>query len=159
MKNTKIKIIFAAYILFSMFGTAISANAAPILFFQLAQAEGIKSDKGSSGCYEKCSIKNDLLSTAATPKSDVPATDTISDDLPVAPGDDKKASAPQDERVITETKVEIVEDDNCECADIVVAAGGFPFAYLGLPLPALLFAGVGGSDNPVEPQVISPIRP
>ena len=162
MKNTKIKIIFAAFILFSISGTAISANAAPILFFQLAQAGGIKSDKGSSGCFEKCLVNNDLpAATDEVAGSDLPtATDILSDDLPVAPGDDKKAVVPQDERVITETKIEIVEDDACECADIVIAAGGFPFAYLALPLPALLFAGVGGdSDVPEDPEVVSPIRP
>lgn len=161
MKNTKIKIVFAAFALFSVFGTAISANAAPIIFFQLAQTGSVKADKGSSGCYEKCLVNNDLPLADGVVNNDLPAvTDILSDDLPVAPGDDKKATAPpQDERVITETKIEIVEDDACECADIVVAGGGFPFAYLALPLPAVLFAGVGDSDDPIEPQAVSPIRP
>ena len=152
MKNTKIKHLFAGLVLFSTLGMAVSANAAPILFFQLAQATNIKPEKGSAGCFEKCLTKNNLPATA----------NIITEDLPVIPGDDKKKTAPQDERVITVTTAEIVEDDACECADVVVIppVGGFPaFAYLALPLPALIFAGVADSDNPVEPEVISPMRP
>jgi len=143
-----------------MLGKAISANAAPILFFQFAQAGDIKPYEDSSGCYEKCQVSNDLPSTADTVGNDLSAAiNIVSDDLPVAP-DDKKTIVPQDGRVITETKVEIVEDDACECASVIIAGGGFPFAYLALPLPALLFVGVvGDSDVPQEPQVASPMRP
>ncbi len=150
MRNTKIKIIFTAFTLFSTLGVATSANAAPMLFFQLAQTAVVEPSKGSVGCFEKCLVNNDLS-----------ATDKIlNEDFPAVTDDDKKQTAPQDRRVITETNAEIVEDDTCECADVVVIPPiGFPFAYLALPLPALLLAGIVASDEPDDPEVISPIRP
>lgn len=56
--------------------------------------------------------------------------------------DDKKAKAPvpQDGRVITETKTEIVTDDVCDCEEEIVTKRGFPkWALLGLAAIPIAF--------------------
>jgi hypothetical protein len=77
-------------------------------------------------------------------------------------GDKKKtaAPAPQDDRVITETSIEVVEDEVCDCIeDTIVKKGGFPkWALLGLGAIPLIFLIKKGDDDPT-PTPTTPTTP
>ncbi len=54
--------------------------------------------------------------------------------------DKKKVPVPQDGRVITETRTEIVTDDDCDCEEEIVTKRGFPkWALLGLAAIPIAF--------------------
>jgi hypothetical protein len=77
----------------------------------------------------------------------------------IADGDDdkkNKAPLPQDGRVITETKTEIVTDDVCDCEEEVVTKRGFPkWALLGLAAIPIAFILIKNKkDTPTPTQTI-----
>lgn len=83
------------------------------------------------------------------------------DDLVFVMGDDeddkrKKAPLPQDGRVITETKTEIVTDDVCDCEEEVVTRRGFPkWALLGLAAIPIAFILIKRKkDTPTPTQTV-----
>lgn len=74
-------------------------------------------------------------------------------------GDDdktKKAPLPQDGRVITETKTEIVTDEVCDCEEEVVTKRGFPkWALLGLAAIPIAFILIKRKkDTPTPTQTV-----
>ncbi|MFT3745845.1 MAG: PEP-CTERM sorting domain-containing protein [Pyrinomonadaceae bacterium] len=76
--------------------------------------------------------------------------------------DDKKAkpAVPQDGRVITETKTEIVTDDVCDCEEDEVIKRGFPkWALLGLaaiPVAFILIKRKKDTPTPTPPTTPTP---
>ena len=100
-----------------------AVNAAPVQFNQVVQIVNVKPGKANTGGFSQLRLANDGVATV----------DGDGDD-------DKKPAAPQDDRVITETRVEIVEDDVCDCVEEQVVRRGFPkWALLGLGAIPLLF--------------------
>lgn len=149
MKNKIFKAFLSTSVLFSMFVITTPVKASPMFFFQLAQMN-TETIQDNIDCLEQpCAANNPLQSLI----------------------DDNKKTLPQEERVITKTQIEIVEDDTCDCVDDVVKQRIFPkYAFWGLPLAVLLFGTVKTiktSDNispnpvilPPNPIVISPMRP
>lgn len=138
MEKLNLKFMAAVVTLFSIM-TATIANAAPVKFNQVTQVVNIKPGKAGSGNFSRLRLTGD----------DTPAGDTDGSDTD---GDKKKAAAPpatQDDRVITETTSEIVEDEVCDCVDAVVKTGGFPkWTLLGLGAIPLLFLIKKGGDDP-----------
>ncbi len=70
----------------------------------------------------------------------------------------KPTLTPQDGRVITETRSEIVEETACDCEEekIVARSGGFPI--FGLTFAFLPFLVVKGDDMiPPNPDTVSPM--
>ena len=133
MKNLQFKSLLSAVTLFSILIVTVTAKAAPVQFNQVVQVVNAKPGKAATGAFARIRLVND---------------DTVLTD-----GDDdknKKEVPPQDERVITEIKAEIVEDDACDCEPVVVPKGGFPkFALLGLgAVPFLFLIPRGGNDTP-----------
>lgn len=141
MEKLNLKFMAAVVTLFSIM-TATIANAAPVKFNQVTQVVNVKPGKANSGNFSRLRLTGDEAITG----------DTNGDNDGDNDGDKKKAAAPvqQDDRVITETTSEIVEDEVCDCTDIVpVAKGGFPkWALLGLGAIPLIFLIKKGGDDP-----------
>lgn len=122
MKNSKLRFSLSAVCIYSiLMAAAASVGAAPVQFNQVVQFVSVKPGKANTGGFSQLRLAGD--NTVAT------------DD------DDKKTAAPpQDDRVITETRVEIVEDDVCDCVEEQVVRRGFPkWALLGLAAVPLVF--------------------
>ena len=124
MKNYNLRFFLSAICLYSiLMALSISVSAAPVQFNQVVQVVNVKPGKARTGGFSQLRLAND--------------GDIV---FEVDGDDDKKPAAPQDDRVITETRVEIVEDDVCDCIDEQVVKRGFPkWALLGLGAIPLLF--------------------
>src|SRR5206468_2645015 len=94
-----------------------TAYAAPIRFDQVVQVINARPEKSAATSLTQLRVAGDY-------------SFVFGDD------DDKKKPAPakpQDDRVITETRSDIIKDDVCDCEEAVVAHRGFPvWALLGL---------------------------
>jgi hypothetical protein len=125
MRNLQLRFVLSTVVLFSILMAAATANAAPVTFNQIVQIINAKPGNANSGSFAQLRLVNGQL--------------VFTDD----DGDDDDTSKPkpqQDDRVITETRLEIVEDEVCDCAPIDVPKGGFPkYALLGLAAIPLLF--------------------
>lgn len=143
MDKLNLKFI-ASFVILSSIMTATIANAAPVRFNQVTQVVNVKPGKANNGNFSRLRLTGD----------DVTVGDTDGDD-------DKKKTAtpsPQDDRVITETSSEIVEDEVCDCVeDVVVSRGGFPkWTLLGLGAIPLLFLIKRGDDDPTPTPTTTP---
>lgn len=144
MEKLNLKFI-AAFVIVSSILTATIANAAPVRFNQVTQVVNVKPGKANNGNFSRLRLTGD----------DVVVGDTDGDD------DKKKTNtppAPQDDRVITETSSEIVEDEVCDCVeDVVISRGGFPkWTLLGLGAIPLLFLIKKGDDDPTPTPTGTP---
>lgn len=147
MKNLQFKSLLSAVTLFSILTVAVTAKAAPVSFNQVVQVVNAKPGKAGTGAFAQIRL--------------------INDDTPVSDDDEKnkKVASPQDDRVITEIKAEIVEDDACDCEPVIIPKGGFPkFALLGLgAVPFLFLIPKGEKDTPVRtgepPTTVTPTPP
>ncbi len=120
MRNLQLRFVLSTVVLFSILMAAATANAAPVTFNQIVQIINAKPGNANSGSFAQLRLVNGQL--------------VFTDD------DDDKPKPRQDDRVITETRSEIVEDEVCDCAPIDVPKGGFPkYALLGLAAIPLLF--------------------
>lgn len=153
MKNLNFKFVLSALALYSIMMTAMTAKAAPIQFNQVVQVIDAKPGKANNGGFAKL---------------------RLADDNSVLGNDDTKTDTPkpqQDDRVITETRSEIVENDVCDCVESSVIAGGFPYGWLalgGVPLLFLIPPGDSPNDSPsptppsetpTPPQTPTPMTP
>ncbi len=127
MEKLNLKFIAVVVILFSIM-TATIANAAPVRFQQVTQVVNVRPGKANNGNFSHLRLVGDgLISNDPNDHDD-------------NDGDKKKSAATQqDDRVITETTSEIVEDEVCDCEE-EPEKGGFPkWALLGLGAIPLLF--------------------
>lgn len=108
MRNTNLRYFLSAVCLASVWMAFVSSvDAAPVQFNQVVQVINAKPGKASTGSFSSLRLADDPVI--------------------VSGGDDDDTPKPQDDRVITETKVEIVEDEVCDCAEeTFVKRGGFP---------------------------------
>jgi len=147
MEKLNLKFMAAVVTLFSIM-TATIANAAPVKFNQVTQIVNVKPGKASNGNFSRLRLTGDDTVTGDADGSD-------------NDGDKKKAAAPapQDDRVITETTSEIVEDEVCDCVETPPVGGGFPkWALLGLGAIPLIFLIKRGGDDPT-PTPTTPTTP
>ena len=145
MKNLNFKLILSAVIIYSIMA-AVTAKAAPVHFNQVIQVVNAKPGKANTGGFAKLRlVGDDLILTGAKDGGDEPKTDT---------------PAPQDDRVITEIRAEIVEEDVCDCAALPPVGGGFPkYALLGLgAVPLLFLIPNGNDDNPTPTPTQTPTQ-
>ena len=136
MRNLQLRLVVSAIALFSTVMVTMTANAAPIRFNQIVQIVNAKPGTANSGGFAQLRLVNGEF--------------VLTDD-----GDDKdddesgKPKMPQDNRVITETRSEIVEDEVCDCAPIDVPKAGFPkYALLGLAAIPLIFLLTRDKNTP-----------
>lgn len=130
MRKLNFKFILSVIALYSMTFVA-TAKAAPVQINQVVQVVNAKPGKAATGGFAQLRLAGD----------DPIATDD----------DETKKVAPQpqqDDRVITESRTEIVEDDVCDCVAPPIVGGGFPYGWLALGAVPLLFLIPPGDDNP-----------
>lgn len=149
MKDLNFKFFLSALALSSIM-TATSATAAPVRFNQVVQVVNAKPGKAGTNNFAQL---------------------RLADDNPVLTGDDetkKKAPPIQDDRVITETRSEIVEEEVCDCENepLPVIAAAFPYWTLGFAAVPLAFLIPPGDDEdspttptPTTPTPTTPIPP
>lgn len=126
MKNLNYRLMLSAVCMYSLL-MVFSVNAAPVRFNQVTQVVDAKIGKANTSSFSQLRLANG---------------DIVSD----GDGDDdkngKKAQPAQDDRVITETRVDVIEEEVCDCEPLPIPAGGFSpyFALLGLgAIPFLFF--------------------
>jgi len=151
MKNLNFKLILSVVIIYSMMA-AVTAKAAPIQFNQVIQVVNAKPGKANTGGFAQLRLVGDDLVLNGAKEGD----------------DEPKAVTPpqQDDRVITETRAEIIEEDVCDC-EVPVVGGGFPkYPLLGLAAIPFLFLIPPGNDGntptptPTEtPTTMTPTPP
>ncbi|MDQ3179774.1 MAG: hypothetical protein M3Q33_04565 [Acidobacteriota bacterium] len=120
---------------------AATANAAPVTFNQIMQIINAKPGNANSGGFAQLRLAGgELIFTDEDGNDDEKGAD------------DGKQKPPQDDRIITETRSEIVEDEVCDCAPIDIPKGGFPkYALFGLAAIPLLFLIPRDRDKPPPP--------
>ena len=126
MKGLQFRFILAAVILFSIM-TAATLNAAPVKFNQVVQVVNAKPGKADDSGFAQLRLGGEIIIFSDN--------DNDNDK-----NKKKEATQPrQDDRVITETSVEIVEEEVCDCEDIPVVRKSFPYWALGFAAIPLLF--------------------
>ncbi len=124
MKNINLRIVMSAVCLASVLAAFTKTEAGPVRFDQVVQIMNAKPGRAETGSFTRLRVAN------------------YYDGIIVGDDDDDKkkvTTSPQDGRVITETRSEIVEDTACNC-DQPVVRGGFPkWALLGLAAIPIAF--------------------
>lgn len=124
MKNINLRIVMSAVCLASILAAFVKVEAGPVRFDQVVQIMNAKPGKAETSSFARLSVVN------------------YYDGIIVADDDDdkdKKKAPQQDGRVITETKSDIVEDENCDCEQ-PPPGGKFPkWALLGLAAIPIAF--------------------
>ena len=142
MKNINSRVLLSAICVASILAGFTKTNAGPIRFDQVVTIVNAKPGKAETGMFSRIRIAGDYGSVFA------------SDD------DDKKKSdgqTRQDNRVITETRSEIVEDDTCDCVLADVHHRGFPkWALLGLAAIPIAFLLIRHRDKTPTPTATVP---
>lgn len=141
MNINKYRGLLAAICIASILACFSRADAGPIRFDQVVTI--VNSAPGSANSTSFSRIR------------------TVDDMVFIAGDEDdkrKKAPLPQDGRVITETKTEIVTDDVCDCEEEIVTKRGFPkWALLGLaaiPIAFILIKRDKDTPTPTPTQTV-----
>lgn len=104
MITKNVRFVLSVISLFSIvFVASIGINAAPVRFNQVKQVVNAKPGKANSGSYANLRLANDTVDD----RDDDDDDETAGTRTPL-----------QDDRVITETRTEIVEDEYCDCEPI-----------------------------------------
>ena len=140
MRNLNFRFILSAVILYSLLAV-FSVNAAPVRFNQVTQVINAKPGKAAMGGFSQLRLANgDII---------IPG-DGDGDD------DGKKTKPAQDDRVITETRVDVVEEEVCDCEQPPVAAGGISPYYALLGLGAVPFLFFFDDDDDTKTPTTTP---
>ncbi len=143
MRKQELKFILSIIALYSMTAAA-TVKAAPVQFNEVVQIVNAKPGKANTGGFAQLRLNGDDV---------------------ILSGDDdetkKAAPKPQDDRVITETRSEIVEDEVCDCVAPAVVGGGFPYGWLALGAVPLVFLIPNDPDDPdtIETPTVTPTPP
>jgi hypothetical protein len=118
MKTSIFKVLLSAICIMSILGSFSRISAEPIRFGQVIEVVNPRPDRAGTGSFSELRVADDY-------------------DFLVSPDDDDKTkkpdAPPQDGRVITETKSDIVRDDLCDGCEQPAHGRGFPYwALLGL---------------------------
>src|SRR5436190_15366261 len=133
MRNIKLRAFFSAICIASVVAGFTTANAAPIRFDQVVQVINARPERANS--ITQLCLAGDY-------------SFGFGDD------DDKKTAPakPQDDRVITETRSDIIKDDVCDCEEAVIEHRGFPaWALLGLAAIPIAFLITHDHDKTPSP--------
>lgn len=146
MKNINYRVLLSAVCVASILAGFTKITAGPVRFDQVVQIVNAKPGKAETGLFSRIRVAGDYGSIF------------VADD-----NDDKKKkdAKPQDDRVITETKSEIVEDDTCDCVEEDSHHRGFPkWALLGLAAIPIAFILIRRKkDTPTPTETIPNMTP
>lgn len=143
MRNLHFKIFLSAFALFSVLTLPLPAFAAPVKLEQVRQVINAKPGKAGTAAFSQLRLAGADIVTGSDDKDDKNKV--------------KTPAPPQDDRVITTTTTEIVQDEVCDCVlGVTEVKPGFPkLALLGLGAVPLLFL-VPRGDDPDTPQTPTP---
>lgn len=140
MKKLNFRVLLSAICVASIMAGFTKVTGGPVRFDQVVQVMNVRPGKAETSSFTKLRIAGDY-------------TFLIGDD-----DDEKKKVSPpaQDRRVITETRIDVVRDDVCDCEEEVVRKRGFP-KYLLLGLAAIPIAFIlirRRKDTPTPTQTV-----
>jgi hypothetical protein len=142
MKNTNFRGLLSAVCLASILAGFTHVNGGPIRFDQVTQFLNAQPVRGEIGSLTRLKL------------SSVDRSSFLSDD---EDGKKKKENLPQDGRVITETRTDIVLDDVCDCEEENIVRRGFPkWALLGLAAIPIAFILIKRKKNTPTPTFTPP---
>ncbi len=145
MNKSTYRGLLSAICIASILACFTRVEAGPVRFDQVVQVVDAKPGAASTVSFTSLRMAEDLSFVI-----------NIDDD------DEKKKNAPpvpQDGRVITETKTEIVTDDVCDCEEEVVAKRGFPkWALLGLAAIPIAFILINRDEDTPTPTPTIPVE-
>lgn len=124
MKNFQFRFVLAMICFASILLSVNSAFAAPVRLNEVVQTVNAKPGNANTGDFSRLLLVNDYVLFNNE--------DGDGDDNTVAPLAD-------DDRVITTSKTEIVEEGPCDCEDPVVEKKKFPYWILGFAAIPLIF--------------------
>lgn len=120
--------------------------AAPVQFNQVVQIINAKPGKAQTGSFSQIRLADNTIAVFN------------GDD-----GDGDEVKTKQDDRVITNTTIEIVEDEVCDCTEAIIETkgGGFPkWALLGLGAIPIAFLVKNDNDpTPTPTPTVTPTPP
>lgn len=145
MDKLNIKTLLAAICLASLFAAVTRIEAGPIKFDQLVQVVNANPTRSASGTFARLQVVSSF------------------DDLFVkGDGDDDdkdKKKKTQDTRVITETRTDIVTDEDCNCEQVEVARSFPKWALLGLAAIPIAFILIRHKKDTPTPTSSIPQTP
>ncbi len=141
MKTTNYRVYLSALCVVSILAGFTKVSAGPVRFGQVVQVMNTRPGQSGMGVISKLRVAGDYtFLVGADDDDDVPKT---------------KGPEVQDGRVITETRIDVVRDDVCDCEEEVVAGRGFPkFLLLGLAAIPLAFILIRRKDSPTPTPTI-----
>ena len=145
MKNIQFRGILSALCMAAILAGFTKVSAGPVRFNQVVQIVSAQPGKAQTGAFSRLRLSDDYTFLIRA------------DD-----GDDKKnkGSQPQDGRVITETKIDIVKDDVCDCEEASVIKRGFPkWALLGLAAIPIAFILIKRKNTPTPTGTVPNMTP
>ena len=146
MRNYKFRFFLAVFSLMSILTLNFATNAAPVKFNQVVQVVNVKPGNAKTGAFSQLRLANDLITFNNTDGD----------------GDDTKTPSQQDDRVITEIKTDVVEDEVCECDDVqpdVVKRSFSKWALLGLAAIPIVFLITRDKDKTPTPTTTPTTTP
>ncbi len=143
MKNINFRVLLSAICMASILAGFTKVSAGPVRFDQVIQIVNARPGKAETGLFSRIRVAGDYGPVF------------------VADDDDKKKKDPQkQDRVITETKSEIVENDVCDCVEEEGHKRGFPkWALLGLAAIPIAFILIRHKDTPTPTQTVPNMTP
>jgi hypothetical protein len=127
MKNINLRVLLSALCMAAVLAGGVSrADAGPVKFDQIVQILTAHPGKGQTSLFSRIAIAGSQTAVV---------TDDDEDDAKKK----KSEPVPQDDRVITETRTEIVDDGPCFCEEDEERRGFPKWALLGLAAIPFLF--------------------
>lgn len=142
MKITNFRVFLSALCVVSILAGFTKLSAGPVRFDRVVQVMNTRPGQSGTGVISKLRVAGDY-------------TFLVGDD-----DDEPKKKAPevQDGRVITETRIDVVRDEVCDCEEEVVEGRGFPkFLLLGLAAIPLAFILIRRKKDTPTPTPTIPI--
>ncbi|HXG85536.1 MAG TPA: PEP-CTERM sorting domain-containing protein [Pyrinomonadaceae bacterium] len=141
MRNLQFRLPLSIVTLFSILTISLPATAAPVKFEQVRQLINAKPGKAGTAAFSHLRLAVDDTETG--------------DDKDNKEKGNAPIAQPQDDRVITTTTIEIVQDEVCDCVQEEIITKGFPkFALLGLAVIPLLFLIPRGNRTPTPTRTV-----
>lgn len=136
MKNINFRALLSAVCVASVLAGFTKVSAGPVRFDQVVQIVNARPGKAETSTFSRLRVAGDYTFLFSPDDDD----------------DKKKKEAPvQDDRVITETRTDIVEDDFCDCEEDVKRRGFPKWALLGLAAIPIIFLLIHDDDDTPTP--------
>ena len=133
MKNINFRVLLSAICMASVLAGFTKISAGPVRFNDVVQIVNARPGKAEMGTFSRLRVAGDYTFLFSSDDDD---DDKKKKDVPV-----------QDDRVITETRTDIVADDFCDCEEDI-KRGGFPkWALLGLAAIPIIFLLIHDDDD------------